>query len=404
MWRTALPLLVGVLGVGAVASRKRDAVAPGLIAKTFTSGARFKPLRMSVKPEIRFKGVQLPPRRVGLKEAARFAVREDPLVVLFGVPTEGEYPAPYRYRDAWELANIVLAAGSQTAPKFKPYYKTLRARLQQIDRAALPNWRKTYAVIMTVVLPSYASPLWWHWYRPTSRVKEDRFNAIITWAALFLTMPQTATAARDIQPDRGMSSLLPSFGAYLDPNAALRRGDLDPRDMRRCIYDVYSYSRNWPFHHRGEFGWGESLQETMLHAGQRMADLNAVYPLSDPTKFVIQGNLKAVDELVWLANARVQGSIAVDFDETKAIVALVLNVVKVLASAVDVFVGGAIGNAIRQATDAIGAIATMAADGSINPAQLQAMAGAGVAMVLDQAGIRLGYDEQIRALHGAVQG
>ncbi len=328
---------------------------------------------------------------------------QNPLVELFGVPTDEEYPAPYRFEDAWELAHIVINAGKETAPKFEPAYKELRGRLGDIHRAEIPNWRKTYALIYTVVIPAFASPILWHWYRPVSRVKQDRFNALITWAALFAAMPQTATAPRNIEPGKAYSSLLPGMGAYLDPNTKLRRGDLDEREMRRCLYDIFGYMRHWGWNHK-QYGWGESLEDLMVHAGQRMADLNAVYPLTDPPKFVIEGNLKAVDEIVWLANARVQGAINVDFDEAAAIASIVVNVVAAIVSAVVPMVGGAIGAAIQTAANALTALATMVADGEVSAAQMQAMAGAGVALVLDQAGIRLDLDEEINQLHRQAMG
>ena len=319
---------------------------------------------------------------------------------LFGSGTAEDYPAPYRFQDARELAAILLRAASETAPAFQPSFVLYVETQRAIDRANIPLWRKTYATILTVIIPCYASNVLWHWYRPTSRVKQDRFNAIIAWAALFFSMPVTATAASGVNAGGDGSSLLPGMNAYLDPSTKLRRGDLNPQEMRRALYDIFNWMVRWPAAH----GVGsESLQKNMAHAAQRLADLESIYPVkTDPVLHVIEGNLKTVDEIVWLANARVQASISVDFDEDAAITALVMNVVAAVVSAVAPFAGAAIGAAITKAANAAAALAQMIVSGDVTAAQVQAMAGAGAALMLEQAGIRLGLEKEMAAIQKAL--
>lgn len=374
------PLLLLLLAAGGLALATRKPTRKRRPFKFSSTGRTFKRGIMKILPSVE------------LANATK----------LFGIPTLDEYPAPYRYKDVFQMTHEVLTAASETAPKFIPHYTTLVTRLHEIDASPLPNWRRSYALIMTVILPSFASPLWFHWYRPTSRTKEDRFNAIIAWAALFLSTPRTATASNAIDVNRANSSMLPSFGFYLNEFTTLRRGDLSEREIRRVLYDVFSYQRNWPATHAD---YNKPLREMSEHAASRMQDLENFYPINDPNLVhIIEGNMKAVDEIVWLANARVQASIHVEFDEDAAIARLVIEVVKVVIAVVDIFLGGRIGAAITEAANALTKLATMVVDGQINATQVQAMAGAGITMMLDEAGIRLDLGDEIAAINKAAGG
>lgn len=333
------------------------------------------------KPKPRIKTIRLPPDR---------------LVATFGAGAGDEYPAPYRWRDVQAIVDVLLAAASETSPNKRPYYDGMRERQQLIAAANLPNWRKSYGYMLSIVFPTLAAALLWHWWRPTSNTKADRFNAIAQWAGLFLAMPNTATASASIQVDVANSSLISHASAFLDGNTPLRRG-LSPQQQRRCLYDLFSWMRRWP-HIHPEFGGGESIDQLVTHAGVRMHDLNAVFPITDPPALVIEGNLKAVDEIVWLANARVQGSIRVDFEEGAAIAALVVQVISAIVSAVVPIVGAELGAALRTGSDALSKLAYMVADGEISADEYQALAGVGITIALDQAGIRLeGIDDGLRA-------
>ncbi len=322
------------------------------------------------------------------------------LVNTFGIGTAEEYPAPYRFQDAQAMAVIVLPAASETSPKLKPFFTILAWRMQAIDNANLPPWRKTYATILTVIIPAYASNLLWHWYRPVSTIRQDHFNAIVAWAALFFSMPVTATAKSGVNAAVHNSSFLPDMAAYLDPATQLQRGGLSPPQMRRALIDVYDWMRLWPSVHREEYGWGSTLEKFVSNAALRLNDINNAYPVTGTDLVIIQGNLKLVDEIVWVANARVQGSISVDFDEGDAIVSLVLNIVAVVVSAVAPLAGPAIAAAISGAANAAGALARMIVSGDVDSAQIQAMAGAGVSLMLDQAGIRLGLEKELTEIQG----
>ncbi len=322
---------------------------------------------------------------------------------LFGKATADEYPAPYRYKDVWQMTQEVLAAAKKTSPKKLPLYGTLLMRSAEIDASrAVPNWRRAYALIMTVIIPSFAAGLWWHWFRKggRSKIKQDRFNAIIAYAGLFLSMPHTATANNSIDINKAKSSLLRGFGFYLNPHQKMRRGDLSPAEIRRLLYDTFSYMNTWTIESkRGCIG----LCMDQVVAGQaQMSDVEQYYPIADTNEaHLMEGNLRAVDLIVWLANAEVQGQINVDFDEDAAIAQLVINVIKVVVAVVDIFVGGALGDAIALAASALTQFATLASSGQISTTQVQAMAGAGVVMMLDQAGIRMDLDDEIAAINAA---
>ncbi len=401
MLRTALPLLLlaGGGAAGLVELRRQRAVQlppPEPPPRTIRPGMRqlLRPLRFPghiTKP-------LLPPKRQRPRLGGMFA--GSPLGT-FGLNTADEYPAPYRYADALEIARITLNAAAETSPINKPLLYLLQARYRAIKASHVPNWRKTYALIMTIIFPAFAQNLLWHWYRDAggfSSVKQERFNAIISWASLFLTMPATATAAATIRVDKGFSSLLPSFSPYLRSSTRLKRGNLNTKQMRRCLYDIYG----WMAVARIKHGRGStSITKTVIHAQTRMANLAKIYPLTDSEAFLIQGNLKAIDEITWFANAIVQGSISVNFDEGQAYVALAVKIVAAVASAAGMFVGPQVGAAISAAADAIGTLATLVASGQVSSTQLQAMAGAGVSMMMSQAGIRLGLESQIADLKAA---
>lgn len=343
---------------------------------------------------------KLRPRRVKLK-GVRYLPQNE-LLQMFGENTEQEYPAPYRYQDARLIGQVLLDAASMTSPKLAPYFAELVRRWRAIDSAALPNWRKTYAIVYTVFVPAFASNMLWHWYRKPSRskLKEDRFNALAAWMAMFLATPVTSTASPGIEVYGGNTSLLPGWGAYLDPATQLRRGNLTQPEIRRVLYDVFGYMRVWHHTHPG-YGGGEGIDELAASAAARMGELNNIYPQSDPTQFVIEGNMKAADEIIWLANAHAQGSISVDFDEGSAIAALVVRTIATVVSAVVPFVGPAIGAALQTATNALGAMARIVASGEMSYAQFQAAAGAGVTLMLNQTGIRIeGLDDAIAQLEG----
>jgi len=397
--RHVVPALLAAAGLGVAVAGSRERLADGaskLVGKkTFTSGERFKPLRMNADPSLRFGGVRLPPPE--FIAPSRYRPMMSRLVQVFGTSTINEYPAPYRYADAWKVTDIAMRAAVDTSPIQRPYYQMLRRRFEAINTANMANWRKTYALLMTVIQPAFAADLFWHWYRPTSNTKKERFDAIASYVGLFLVTPETATAARTIDPHDPMSSLLPGWPPYVDASTPLRRGDLSVREMRRCVYDLYEYQRTWPTYHP-EYGGGSGTNKLIAHAGERMQHLKDVYPLSDPDAWVIQGNLKAVDELVWLDNARVQGQITVDLDEGEAYAALALRTVATVVAAVAPLVGPQIAAALQTATDALSTLASLVANGDVSSAEIQAMAGAGVATILENAGIRLGLSEELAAI------
>ncbi len=344
------------------------------------------------KPEEGEK-VWIPHLKVAVPTRPSMGVKDVRLLRTFGEPTKDDYPAPYRFRDAKRLVDILIAATSETSPLNRGVRDEIVSRVAQINGSSLPNWRKTYALILTVIVPFYASNLLWHWYRPRSPVKDDRYNAIITWATIFFTLPVTATVSAAIEPNTRHSSLLNGMADYLNPATPLKN-DLTPTEMRRALYDLYWHLAEWPMHNLGD-RYGDMLKELHAHAVVRHADIHAGYPMSDPANFVTEGNFRMVDEILWFANARVSQSIAVDFDEGEAWANLVVQVVAVLVSAVAPLVSPALGAAIAAAGTAIQAVARALGRGDIDPAQIQTLGGAGATYMLNQAAIRLGLDDEM---------
>ncbi len=286
---------------------------------------------------------------------------------IFGEPSGGDFPAPYRYADAKKIASIVIQAASETAPAFRQHYDTIRSRMDAIDRSNRQPFEKTHQVIQQVVLPAYASNLFWHWYRPRSRVKQDRFTAIISWAVLFYTTPVTANTE-------------------------------DPKTIRGMLLDVHRYLREW--RRKNTSNTGNQLESL---SAQRLDDLVRIYPSTDRPEYVQEGNLKIVDELVWLATARVEESIQVNFDEGAAWAGLVIQVVGAIVSAVAGFASPAVTAAVQSAATVIQGVARMMVDPQVSQTQVQALMGAGVTYMLDQAAIRLGLEDEMAEIEDVVK-
>lgn len=324
------------------------------------------------------------------------------LVDLFGLSLAGDYPAPYRSQDAITIARKLIGFASETAPAFKHHFRTVRDRLEAIEGANLPGWRKTFAIINTVVLPIYASNVLWHWYRPVDATKSNQFNAMVTWAAMFYALPVTSTSVVGLDLGATGEAFPQSMGEYLSRSTVLQTG-LNPAQMRRTLYDVFWYLADWPRTQLGD-DYGPSLQELRAAASGSLQSLADAYPMTDSEVWLIEGNLKVVDEIVWLANARVQQSIGVDFDEGAAWSNLVIQVVGAVMSAVAPIAGPAVGQAISTAGNAIQAIAAAAASGSLTGAQVQALGGLGVAFMLDEAAIRLGLSGEMQTVEDLIAG
>lgn len=325
-------------------------------------------------------------------------------VRTFGEATPAEYPAPYRLKDALEMASVALSAASERAPYRDHVYASLERRLSLIHAAEMPPWRKTYAIVAGVMLPVFGSNILWHWYRPRTRVKQDRFAAMAAWTIMFFNLPVTATVSPTVDPSAPASSLpgyttpgvLPHFEARLtDPTTPLLRGGLTPLEMRRAMLDALAYVATWERVVGGADVDPDSMIADLENAYRaRIEDLMHVYPMNDLTEFVLEGNLKIIDEFVWVATASVEQSIYFDYDTASAIAGLVVQVVAVVVSAVAPLVSPALAAAIQAGANAISAVARTAAAGGISTAQLQALGGAGVAFMLDQAAIRLDLESE----------
>lgn len=345
-------------------------------------------------------------------------------VSIFADSTPEEYPAPYRLADAEILVDLLIQWGATPSnlrgdPNLLPYVTLLdKYRHEILHSTALPNWRKVYGLIYTVAIPALASGVCWEWFRTPNRsqLKTDRYNAIASWAAMFCNGSVTATAPPSIRVDRANSSLLSGIDSYLDPNTPLRRGELSPAEIRRVIYDVFSWSRlwnarNWDFYMgRGRsyftpYAESEELQRLADAAANRMAELHRAFPVTQKTNFVLDGNAKAAVELIALYNNEVLIEYAgPDIDQGLVGLGIALQVIGALVKAIPA-VGGAVGAAIAQgaqaAMAAVSAVTALVANGGITQAQFQAMVSSGVATLLEETGIRLpGVNEALAELRG----
>lgn len=328
-----------------------------------------------------------PPERVAIPQGEQAGAL---VLRAFAEGGAGEYPAPYRYADAHRIAGLVLDAANETAPAWRHVFGELVRRRAAIDHAPIPPWRRTYALIMTVVLPAMGAKLFWHWLRPRSESRDAQLAAVAAWAALFFVLPVGA-ASGTIDPSAPFSSLLPSFEAYLDPSAQVRT-ELSPAEQRRALTDVFHFVASDP-----SWGGDHDPRKTPELVAEALARLHAIelsYPTDDAAR-TAEGNVALVQALVWLVASANLESVQINFDEGAAIAALVIQVVAAVVSAIVPFVAPAVGVAVTVAGAAIAAVARAAANGEISPAQIQALGGAGAALLLDQAAISLGLENEL---------
>lgn len=335
----------------------------------------------------------------------------------FGEGAPGEFPAPYRLQDAIKIANIVLAAGAETAPAFRPHYDTIVQRVRDLKKVNIPPAYKTFALIRGVVIPAIAANLFWHWYRPRTDVRKKKYAAICAWAFMFNALPETACADKVIRDPNvlhggGGHYTLDSWGEYLQAGNIVC--DLTPLEIRGVLHDLAIYMKNWPENYGP--GGGDWVEEFETRSEQHLDDIYAQFPLYDttappitgpyggegypasPDDVIIEGNFAYVDFMMWWAAARVEMQIKVDFDEAAAWAALIVNVIGVIAGAAGAFVSPAVAAIITAATSTIQGLAIAYADGEITTQEMQGVGGAAVALALKIAGIDLGLGDYLAQL------
>ena len=133
-WSTVLPLLLGLTGVAALTLGRRRVGGPS----RFAIGARLRPAQRITGPA-RFR--PLPGGRI--IGPGRFRPLGSNLLGTFGRGTSAEYPAPYRFADARELAAILLRAASETSPKLSPFFKHLVVTQRATKRTYPTGARRT---------------------------------------------------------------------------------------------------------------------------------------------------------------------------------------------------------------------------------------------------------------------
>lgn len=343
------------------------------------------------------------------------------LLQTFGMATATEYPAPYRLQDAKIIAEELIVAISTGTPHGKPFQwrhnliNKIKHNFNEIDNASLPNWQKVYAIIMTVMVPAFASGLLFYWYEPRTRVREDKFTAMIMWAAMFLASPETSTAFHTISDSFTGGNLTslgksfpPSAEAYRKADLNLRRGDLSPAEMRVALYDLFHHIQFWRMNNLG--GWDNLSQQQrdLINSGNtRINDIKQTYPLTAEsilnTERVVQGNFKTVDEIVWMSTAVVQSDARFSFDEAAAWLNLVVQIVGVVISAVAPLVSPAIGSIMQTAANAVQGISRAIASGKMSSTQIQGVIGSGITYMLEDAAIYLGLDDELKFVESAVE-
>lgn len=453
------------LGAGAVvalvASRKPAAA---------RAPSRVVPTKPKPKPRIVPVTKTSFSRRFGATESYVIATVGDRLVSTFGTGTADEYPAPYRLKDATQIAGLVLGWAAKTEPgeRAQGWLAHLRRTMKRIEAAPVPPSRKVYAIINMVVLQAYRTEVLRKWYTPVNRTKRDQYNAVMAWAAMFYTLPETATASVNIRigapccssmprsldsylsvepaalgwqkvgtgwpgggagstnyigippgystrywvtrsvlgvswklsygwgfpsQDLGSSSSLDGvkFMAWQHRQSVIDGGkvarNLSAVEMRQALYDIFHYMNEW---NREEFPTEEWWRGFWRQAIDAVNSLHGAYKLTDATEYVIAGNLKMVDELTTWANGQIAPKLTWGEAATGAKWAgFILKIVGALVAVVAPLLAPAIAATVMLAVNVIQAVANAMSTGGMSAAQAQALGGAGVAFMLDQAAIRL---------------
>jgi hypothetical protein len=375
-----------------------------LLAGGAVAALASKPRARGERPEV---GESLmpslaPSRQLGSVQQLEIARSLGP----FGNAEPGEYPAPYRYRDARKIADLVLAAANETTgPKLRPDYEVIRDRSVSIDASQMPNAYKTYALVFTVVIPAIAANLFFNWYRPRSAQRKKVYAAIAAWAFMFSALPSTATADAVIRSGQFLgagSYMLDGWADYMNPIGKLVT-ELSPLETRGLLNDLAWYLVQWP---GNRYPSDDPEQWTNVYEVASEGRLNewyAAYPYDGGNELILEGNFELVGFMLWWAMARVEMEIKLDFDEGAAWAALIVKVVAALASAAAAFVSPAIAVIIAAASNTIQGLAIAFTKGELSAKEFQALGGAAVALALKVAGVDLGLNSELEQVQGLME-
>jgi len=307
----------------------------------------------------------------------------------FSTTRRDAYPAPYTYSHARELGDWLLSTIQSPAPYIAERVALVRSRRARIDQSAMSDADKTLATIWGVIVPALAEHFpWWWWRDPPSPEKTEQISAIVLWLGFFFVGPQTATVAAGATYDApGYASIEGIFSGWdAGPMSAgaVRRGGLSPLLQRRALMDLHMVLRSTICLQSGSRWNCEELAPT---AGARLTQILADYPRTGTDERINEGNLRIIEELVWVALMLEAAEITAPDPEAMGW-GMLLNAIAVVLATVLPAVGIALG-AVSAGVAAVGAAITAATGIGTGAAVLavQAAIGAGVAAALTKSGV-----------------
>ena len=165
-------------------------------------------------------------------------------------------------------------------------------------------------------------------------------------------------------------------------------------EMRRCLYDVYAYLNAYNREEFPQSDWWRNFEST---AKNRITEFANTYLLTDKPEYVIEGNLKMIDEIAWWVNAQIMPKVTWEGGEAGAMWAgIAIKIVASLVAVVAPLLGPAITGIALTAAAVLQVIASAIAKGDLTLDQIQTLGGTSVAFALNQATIRLdGMKEEL---------
>lgn len=146
---------------------------------------------------------------------------------------------------------------------------------------------------------------------------------------------------------------------------------------RTILLELHRYMRTWPRR------MGVAVGNLEYEANARLVGVLKAFPQSDPPDLVIEGNLKIVDEVAWIAGQYLR-AYPVGGGPDWGLFAI--EVIAQILAAVVPFIGGALGKILQTASNAVQALARAVAAGGVTATQQQAVIGMGITYALNRGG------------------
>jgi hypothetical protein len=307
----------------------------------------------------------------------------------FSTTRRDAYPAPYTYAHARELGDWLLSTIQHPAPYIAERVALVRSRRARIESAMMSDADKTLATIWGVIVPALSEAFpWWWWRDPPSPEKTEQISAIVLWLGFFFIGPQTATVAAGATYDgpgyATIDGIFSGWDAGPISAGAVWRGGLSPLLQRRALMDLHMVLRSTICHRSGSRWHCQDLAPTAV---ARLTQILGDYPRGGTDERINEGNLRIIEELVWVALMLEAAEIIAPDPEAMGW-GMLINAIGVVLSAVLPAVGIAMG-AVSAGVAAVGAAITAVTGISTGALVLavQAAIGAAIFEALSQAGV-----------------